>query len=139
LGWFSIALGLAELCMARSLARATGLDGRENLLRLYGAREVATGIALLLSRERSPWLWARVGGDALDLATLANNGGRNAPAAMVAVAGVAAVDVYAALGASRQPERPAFDYGNRSGFRKPAAEMRGIARKPVIRNPQPTA
>jgi hypothetical protein len=47
---------------------------------------------------------------------------------MAAVAGVAAVDVYAALGASRQPERPVFDYSDRSGFPKPAAEMRGIAR-----------
>jgi hypothetical protein len=139
LGWFSIALGLAELCMTRSLARALGMEGRENLLRLYGAREMATGIALLMSRERTPWLWARVGGDAVDLATLANNGRRNAsPAAMVAVAGVTAVDLCAALGTSRRRERPVFDYGERSGFPRPAAEMRGIARKATvpIRNPE---
>ena len=130
LGWFSIALGLAELLMTRSVARAAGLQGREGLLRVYGAREIASGIGLLMSSDRKTWLWARVAGDAADLATLASSGTHRSAAAMLAVGGVTAIDVYAA---SREtfPARaqPVRDYSARSGFSRPAAEMRGIARR----------
>src|SRR4051794_31635707 len=71
LGWFSIALGVAELVAPRSLARALGMEGNESLLQAYGAREIGTGIAILSSRRPAPWLWGRVAGDALDIATLA--------------------------------------------------------------------
>jgi hypothetical protein len=58
LGWFSIGLGLAELLMTRQLARATGMQGREGLLRASGTLGLATGVALLgaaraLGRERA--------------------------------------------------------------------------------------
>ena len=130
LGWFSIALGLAELFMTRSVARATGLEGREALLRLYGAREIASGIGLLMSRDRKTWLWGRVAGDAADLATLAASGTDKSAAAMLAVGGVAAIDVYAAASATFPPRvEPMRDYSTRSGFPRPAAEMRGIARR----------
>ncbi len=130
LGWFSIALGLAELLMTRSVARATGLEGREALLRFYGAREIASGIGLLMSSDRKTWLWARVAGDAADLATLASSGTHKSAAAMLAVGGVTAIDVYAASSATF-PARvePVRDYSTRSGFPRPAAEMRGIARR----------
>ena len=130
LGWFSIGLGLAELLMTRRLARATGMHGREGLLRLYGAREVATGVGLLTAKRREPWLWARVAGDALDLATLSRSGNKvRAAAAMAAVAGVTAVDVRAArtLGRERTQRAQYRDYSDRSGFPRPAAQMRGIA------------
>jgi hypothetical protein len=130
LGWFSIALGLAELLMTRRVARFTGMQGREGLLRAYGVREVATGVGLLTAKRREPWLWARVAGDALDLATLsqARNKGR-AAAAMAAVAGVAAIDVQAAraLGREREQRAQFRDYSDRSGFPRPAAQMRGVA------------
>src|SRR5689334_9754796 len=74
LGWFSIGLGVAELLAPRQLGRWTGLEGRDNLLRAYGLREVATGVAILSAKDAgaaSTWLWGRVAGDALDLSTLA--------------------------------------------------------------------
>jgi hypothetical protein len=130
LGWFSIGLGLVELIAPRALARATGLDGRERLLQLYGAREIATGVAILLARNPRPWVAARVAGDALDIATLAAGRHPNATAAIGAVAGVAALDAYTAM-SLKERRRPAVDYANRSGFRQPASAMRGAARGKV--------
>src|SRR5687767_5875327 len=98
LGWFSIGLGLAELVAPRALARATGLEGRERLLQLYGAREILTGVAILLARNPKPWVAARVAGDALDIATLATaSDATKAAAAIAAVAGVSALDAYTAV------------------------------------------
>jgi hypothetical protein len=130
LGWFSIGLGLAEIFMPRSLARASGMQGRERLLQLYGVREIAQGVGILMARDRTPWIWGRVAGDALDLATLATARNAKAAAAMVAVAGVTAADVATAnaLQVNRHRVRPYYDYSMRSGFPKPAAEMRGVAR-----------
>jgi hypothetical protein len=134
LGWFSIGLGLAEVLMPRLLARGLGLRGREGLLVLYGVREIATGIGLLGSRHRTPWMWGRVGGDVIDVATLASAmrpGQRVGPAiGLAAVAGVTAVDAATAvaLGArDRRRARPHVDYSGRSGFPRPAAQMRGAA------------
>lgn len=134
LGWFSIGLGLAELLAPRLMARATGLDGREILLRAYGLREIANGIALLVARRPAPWVWARVAGDALDLATLGErlrhaDGARRGQtaAALVATAGVAAVDVGCALALGRAGPQPAHDYSDRRGLPLPPAEMRGLA------------
>ena len=136
LGWFSIGLGAAEVLMPRVVARITGIRGGSGLILLYGVREIVTGIGLLRARETAPWLWARVTGDALDLATLAGsrragNALRNS-AAMVAVAAVTAVDVTMAKAMSERRERrarPWHDYSDRSGFTRAAAEMRGQARR----------
>ena len=68
LGWFSIGLGLAELLLPRTLARASGLRGRETLLQVYGLREVATGLAILAARDPTPGVWSRGGGAARDQA-----------------------------------------------------------------------
>ena len=40
------------------------------LTRAYGLREIGTGIGILTSKDPSPWLWGRVAGDALDVATV---------------------------------------------------------------------
>ena len=42
------------------------------LRRAYGVREIAAGMGILGSRngDRAPWVWSRVAGDALDLASL---------------------------------------------------------------------
>lgn len=98
LGWFSIGLGVLELVAARRVGRAVGLGRRAGLVRAYGAREIATGIGLLSAAKPAPWLWGRVAGDALDLATLgaaAAAGPRRGRAllASAAVAGVTAVDL----------------------------------------------
>ena len=42
LGWFSIALGLAECLMPHAVARAVGMPGQERTVRAYGLREIAT-------------------------------------------------------------------------------------------------
>jgi hypothetical protein len=130
LGWFSIGLGVAELLAPRMLARASGMEGRERLVCLYGAREIVTGIGLLSATNPAPWLWARVGGDALDIATVATGSGTKAAVALTALAGVAAVDVRAARETQALEDRRAqsfADYSDRSGFPRPPHEMRGAA------------
>ena len=67
LGLFSLALGAAELFGARPLSRWLGLEGHETLIQAYGVREIATGIGILTQADPTPWMWGRVGGDALDL------------------------------------------------------------------------
>lgn len=136
LGWLSIGLGAAEVLMPRLMGRVTGMRGASALLFLYGVREIVTGIGLLKARDPTPWLWARVAGDALDLTTLAgyrrsHNKVRNS-LAMAAVAGVAAVDLTMAKAMSERAERRSRtwqDYGDRSGFAGSTQEMRGIARR----------
>src|SRR3954467_7772981 len=71
LGWFSIALGALELFAPRDLTRSLGMRGNEPLVQLYGLREIATGIGILMSKDPTPFIWGRVLGDALDIGTLA--------------------------------------------------------------------
>lgn len=135
LGWFSIGLGLAEVLAPRTLTRALGLQGHERLVQAYGLREIATGVGILAARNPAPWIWGRVGGDALDLATLAgglhddNRRRANVGIAMAAVAAVGALDVYCAtaLSAEGEPPRPLRDYSGRSGFPREVQAMRGAA------------
>jgi hypothetical protein len=136
LGWFSIALGVAEVVAPRALARSLGMKGQEGLIAAYGLREIATGIGILASKDPTPWIWGRVAGDGLDLATLATGLEGNNPKkgnvgiAMAAVAGVTALDVYCAgvlSGESPRPLPPMQDYSDRSGFPQGAEQMRGAA------------
>ena len=103
LGWFSIGLGAAELLAPAQVADLAGLDeDRTELVRFYGLREVASGIGILAQRHPTPWVWSRVAGDLLDLATLgaamaADNPRRGrAGAAMAMVLGVTALDMLCA-------------------------------------------
>lgn len=117
IGWFSIALGAAELVAPERLAEWLGMEGSENLLRLYGIRELGKGVAILRDRRPAGWMWARVAGDFLDLATLAsglrsdNPKRENVAAAIAAVAGVTVLDVICARqlggGRIRPGEEPA--------------------------------
>lgn len=102
LGWFSVALGAAELLAPDLMKRATGLHD-ERLLAAYGIREILCGLGILTSKRPAGWMWARVAGDAMDLATLGSaycNGTKeDAQAALlsaVAVTGVTVADVLAA-------------------------------------------
>ncbi len=71
LGWFSIGLGLAELLAPRGVAKVAGLRGGTGLIRLFGLREIASGIAIFTQGRRPAGaVWSRVVGDALDLACL---------------------------------------------------------------------
>ena len=144
LGWFSIGLGLAEVLAPRTVTRGLGMEGNEQLVQAYGLREIATGIGILSSDQPAPWIWGRVGGDALDMATLAgglqpdNPKKENVELALAAIAGVTALDVVCGTSLARHA-RPkprqrltAIDYSRRSGFRKPAEQMRGAARDFVV-------
>ena len=71
LAGLSIALGLGELFAGKRLARRMGVPEHSGIVRAYGARELATGAALLARPTASRNVWARVVGDLLDLATLA--------------------------------------------------------------------
>jgi uncharacterized membrane protein len=111
LGWFSIALGVAELAAPSRMARMIGApdtDATRKTLRAFGAREIAAGVSILAQPDRARWLWSRVGGDALDLAwlgkTMASSDADRERLGMAtaAVAGVTALDVVAARQMSRQ-------------------------------------
>jgi uncharacterized membrane protein len=101
LGWFSIGLGLAELLAPRAVGRAIGVGEQPALLRLCGVREVASGLGMLSERFPSRWAAARVAGDAMDLALLGAAARQpdtvrmRIALAATAVAGVAALDVFA--------------------------------------------
>ncbi len=137
LGIFSIALGIAEVVAPRALARALGMKGQEGLIAGYGVREIATGIGILASKDPTPWIWGRVAGDGLDLATLAtalegrNPKKGNVGIAMAAVAGVTALDVYCAQTLSREsptPLPPMQDYSDRTGYPHGIEQSHGAAK-----------
>ena len=126
LGWFSIALGVAELAAPHHLARFIGVmptDNTVRTLRAYGARELGTGLGILAQPDRATWLWSRVAGDALDLATLGaamsspTTDRERASFAAAAVMGVAALDVLCARqlsetdAAAYSDRRPAIGRG----------------------------
>jgi hypothetical protein len=137
LGWFSIALGVTELLFARPLAKAMGMRGDERLLQLYGLREIATGVGVLTAEKRGPWIWGRVAGDGLDIATLVaqmpdSNRKGGIALALAAVAGATAMDVVTAKAlteAEYVPQLPVRDYSDRSGFPKGLEAARGAARR----------
>lgn len=137
LGWFSIGLGVAELAAPGRLARALGLEDKEALIRAYGARELASAVPTL-SVDKPVGLAARIGGDVLDLATLAgalhrdNPKRRNAAVATALVAGITLLDLAAYAGvkaAHRRGPGSDRDYSDRSGLPRGAQASRGLARK----------
>jgi uncharacterized membrane protein len=75
LGVASFALGAPLLAMPGRVLRVLGLDdtpGTSALARGVGVRELAAGAGILAQRRPVPGLWARVAGDGIDLALLAN-------------------------------------------------------------------
>jgi hypothetical protein len=138
LGWFSIGLGLAELAMPKALARLAGAPNMPTLTRVFGLREIGTGIGILTSKDPSPWLWGRVAGDALDIATVgAGLVTRGRPVrtltSVAMLVGIAYIDMKVAEQAPRANKlarRSSHDYRGRSGFPRSPTEMRGIALRP---------
>ena len=133
LGWFSLGLGLAEVGAPGALAQLIGVpdDARvRGALRVFGAREIASGVAVLSRPWSAAGLWARVAGDAIDLAALGVAlgwalGGRRTRTqrvvlALGAVAGVAALDVMTA----RRLQRAARSL-------RPATAIATVNRTPV--------
>ena len=114
LGWFSLGLGVAELAAPKTLARLVGArpDGvTRNTLRAFGAREIMAGLSIFQRPHRAGPLWARVAGDALDLAALGwlFSGRRTKRertlGAIAAVLGVAVLDVIATRRLQRNAAR----------------------------------
>ncbi|MFL6550572.1 MAG: hypothetical protein ACJ8OJ_17910, partial [Povalibacter sp.] len=138
LGWFSIGLGVTELVAPGQLARMLGLDGKEMLIRSYGARELASAVPTL-SVDKPVGLASRIAGDVLDITTLAaalhrNNPKRdNAMLAMALVVGITLLDIAAFTGVNAAHRRDRGttqrDYSNRSGLPRGVQASRGLARK----------
>jgi uncharacterized membrane protein len=111
LGWFSIGLGLAELLAPRGVAKVAGMRGNTALIRLFGLREIASGIAIFAGGRRpAAALWSRVAGDALDLACLGaayatpSNDKARLTFATANVLAVTALDVLCAQQLSADPD-----------------------------------
>jgi hypothetical protein len=137
LGWFSIGLGLAELFAAGKITSALGMQGKENLVRAYGMREITSGF-LTLSVDKQAGLASRIAGDALDIATLAtamrpdNPKRENAALAFAMVAGITLLDIIATGASTVRHTRhrgQRRSYGDRSGFPKGVEAARGAARR----------
>ena len=140
-----IKIGLSDDQLGRRNAESCDTDGSREQRFPHGVREIATGIGILSSTHPVPWISGRVGGDALDIATLAtglqqdNPKKENVELALVAVAGITALDVVCGASLARHSlarqsspklrrRRPAIDYHRRTGFPKPPEQMRGAAR-----------
>lgn len=100
LGWFSVGMGLAQLIAPRTVCRLVGMPAVPTFMRICGLRELACGIGILTQPDRTPWLQARIAGDAMDFVALAASAaasganGRRVALAMAAVGGVSALDAY---------------------------------------------
>jgi uncharacterized membrane protein len=123
LGGASLGLGLSEIVAPGKVAAAAGLDetGRSRaVIRALGLRECAHAAALLFGSSKL--VWTRVAGDVLDVSLLgaaltkSDHGRRRrrGTASAVALAGVAAADLYAALRTTRNGGRHANGSSHRS-------------------------
>lgn len=109
LGWFSLGLGVAQLVTPGRLARLIGIqdsDRSREVMRSLGLRELASGVGILSRPRPAGWVWARVAGDAMDLALLSramtdSTERRRTGVATAAVLGVTALDAYCARELSR--------------------------------------
>src|SRR4051812_34307375 len=104
LGWVSLGLGAGALFMPEQVSQFIGIDeddrDSKNLLRVVGAREIASGLGILSGRNTAQWVWGRVAGDMMDLALLGGAMKSNCVdrqklgAATAIVAGITAVDIW---------------------------------------------
>ena len=106
LGLFGLGLGLVQVLAPRELLEFIGIkpeDNRVNLVRLVGLRELMSGAGILMNdaQGKTNWVWGRVAGDVMDIASLSaimNSRGTDqgrAMAVLAAVAGITALDVLA--------------------------------------------
>jgi hypothetical protein len=112
LGFFSIALGAAELLAPRKIARELDAEGHEGVVRAFGAREVLAGVNLLMAPAHATNVWNRVAGDAMDLGALglaARGNPRNKAVwgAIAFVVGATVLDIVTARGLDGQTGKTA--------------------------------
>jgi uncharacterized membrane protein len=112
LGLFSIGLGLTELVAPRVFGAAIGTPGRgTKIMRAFGARELTSGVSLLVSRDPVRALDARIAGDFLDLAALGiaflrpSSGRKRLMIAAGAVLGATVLDIMARRRLAADPNR----------------------------------
>jgi uncharacterized membrane protein len=118
LGGASLGLGLSEILAPGKVAAAAGIDETSrsrSVIRVLGLRECGHAAALLFGSSKL--VWTRLVGDALDLtllgAAFAKSGNgrpnrrRRGAASAVALAGIGAADLYAALRTTRHGGRHA--------------------------------
>lgn len=130
LGWFSIGLGLAEVIAPQAVARFIGVDEEEHrtLLRAYGVRELAAGVGILTRPKPTYWMWNRVMGDAMDLASIGRamrsdgNDKSRLKLAAIAVAGVTALDILSSVRLTSEASPAA---GHDAGSFAPLATQEG--------------
>ena len=113
LGWLSLGLGAASLGAGREMSRLCGVDDSRvarTVLRVAGLRELGHAATLLVPRRAGWGAWTRVAGDVMDLTACAmalrsRRGPRRRRLLLAtsAVAGITAVDVYAAVRAASRP------------------------------------
>jgi hypothetical protein len=107
LGWLSIALGIMAVLQPKKTAEMAGISADETAVRsALGARELACGTGILKSETPTPWLWARVAGDTVDLTVLAgalgagNGKHQRTMYALAAIACITALDLVASVRAA---------------------------------------
>lgn len=110
LGWASLALAVPQLVTPKKVLRLAGVHpgtASASLVRLVGVRELGAAAGLLSKPKQGAWLWARVAGDAMDLALLgralrgAGTSPRRLTPATAAVVGITALDIVAGLQRNR--------------------------------------
>jgi uncharacterized membrane protein len=110
LGWLSIGLGLAQIVAPRRVSRMIGVDDDEanrNTMVAIRVRELASGMGIVARERPAGPVWARVGGDVMDLALLGRalwsaDGRRNRlTAAAAVVVGLTVLDVLAGRSLAR--------------------------------------
>jgi hypothetical protein len=80
LGWFSVALGTAQLAMPKAMCRLIGADAEGTaplLMRAMGLRELTQGFGILARPRPTGWVLSRVAGDGIDLSLLGLTAARN--------------------------------------------------------------
>lgn len=114
LGWFSIALGFAQLLVPRALARMSGARPHvknKALMRAIGARELISGAGLLLWPRSQTFAWMRFAGDVMDVALLSRamftKPSARGAFALASVSGVAALDWKTARALTHSQQRSA--------------------------------
>lgn len=142
LGWASLGLAIPQLVAPRKVLRLAGMHpgtGSASVVRLVGVRELGAAAALLSKPKQGAWLWARVAGDAVDLALLgralrrAGNKGRRLTPAAAAVLGITALDVVAGVQRTRAARAEGASASTRARravtVNRPRAEVYGYWRQ----------
>jgi uncharacterized membrane protein len=94
-----------------------GTRNHSSLIRAYGLREIAAGVGILANPQPAGWLWSRVAGDLLDLASLGSaigSPGNDRGKAAFGIASVAGVTVLDVLCAQQLSSRDAAKHAMRA-------------------------